>query len=361
MSKKKRNKSAASQPGTSSSMEEAIGLGRLPGLWIFVYYVPSLLQIYRIYKWFYRLFTGTGELQRLLKKGELTSFSNKEELPLGRDAVQFAHILTTMELSIIFSTQLLDVTETGRLLQADMEPSEVAEAVGRSKLMHTAERTRLAEWLEVTRWLSSDIHYANTVRRTMVHPESKRDLHDLTMVYQLHTGNEDKPDIPSKIWDKVGFQGEDPCTDFRGMGRLALEQLVYIGEVHTDRARSILSGSHHPIHWYSYAITGINLTGVVFRMLTEGSHPPLRPYIYAILAYRKQPKGTDRLWAIHEAYTDMFESFHEYWMAKKPPTVMHFSGVLEAYTRTVRTQLNAGQFHTLRIPPQTPYIDPHLR
>lgn len=54
----------------------------------------------------------------------------------------------------------------------------------------------------------------------------------------------------SKQWSDIGFQGTDPSTDFRGMGLLSLENLVFFATVYTDHARNILSHSLHPIHGY---------------------------------------------------------------------------------------------------------------
>ena len=31
-----------------------------------------------------------------------------------------------------------------------------------------------------------------------------------------------------KQWTEIGFQGNDPRTDFRGMGVLGLDQLLYV-------------------------------------------------------------------------------------------------------------------------------------
>lgn len=86
----------------------------------------------------------------------------------------------------------------------------------------------------------------------------------------------------SKQWQEIGFQGNNPATDFRGMGMLGLNCLLYpkrvIGMVHQissavchwtlylsldynyvdryfsdehrDRARSLLLHSKHPQYWY---------------------------------------------------------------------------------------------------------------
>lgn len=41
-------------------------------------------------------------------------------------------------------------------------------------------------------------------------------------------------------------QGENPATDFRGMGVLGLDQLIYLLRKHNKAAHSLLSLSHHP-------------------------------------------------------------------------------------------------------------------
>lgn len=52
----------------------------------------------------------------------------------------------------------------------------------------------------------------------------------------------------SKQWSEIGFQGEDPMTDFRGMGILGLDNLIYFATNHTKVARLILLHSNHPTH-----------------------------------------------------------------------------------------------------------------
>lgn len=59
------------------------------------------------------------------------------------------------------------------------------------------------------------------------------------------------PELPlkgmiGKHWTEIGFQGADPATDFRGMGLLSLENLVFFSTVFSEHARNILSHSLHP-------------------------------------------------------------------------------------------------------------------
>lgn len=64
------------------------------------------------------------------------------------------------------------------------------------------------------------------------------------------------PDLISKQWQDIGFQGDDPRTDFRGMGMLGLDQLVFFTTQYNSLARHVLSRSLHPTFGYSFAIVG---------------------------------------------------------------------------------------------------------
>merc|ERR1719516_651248 len=91
-----------------------------------------------------------------------------------------------------------------------------------------------------------------------------------------------QPDRPllkrvTKQWQDIGFQGEDPKTDFRGMGILGLHNLIYFAREYSSAAKHILSHSHHPKFGFSFAIVGINLTHLAYRLLMDYS---LRSHLY---------------------------------------------------------------------------------
>jgi hypothetical protein len=56
----------------------------------------------------------------------------------------------------------------------------------------------------------------------------------------------------SKQWGDIGFQGDDPKTDFRGMGLLGLDNLIYFSTKYTSTARRILLHSQHPTRGYAF-------------------------------------------------------------------------------------------------------------
>ena len=63
----------------------------------------------------------------------------------------------------------------------------------------------------------------------------------------------------SSQWSRLGFQGRDPATDFRGMGLLGLHNLLYYAQHYTAEVRSVLAQSRE----YPFASVGINLTSVL--------------------------------------------------------------------------------------------------
>ncbi|MCL4134523.1 UNVERIFIED_CONTAM: hypothetical protein GTU68_015900, partial [Idotea baltica] len=52
----------------------------------------------------------------------------------------------------------------------------------------------------------------------------------------------------SKQWQDIGFQGDDPSTDFRGMGLLGLENLLFFSETYPSTTEHVLLRSQHPIY-----------------------------------------------------------------------------------------------------------------
>ena len=59
-------------------------------------------------------------------------------------------------------------------------------------------------------------------------PSSSIQNHEVSL---LELWNQLQPGVPlqkrkTKEWQNIGFQGDDPKTDFRGMGMLGLENLL---------------------------------------------------------------------------------------------------------------------------------------
>ena len=74
----------------------------------------------------------------------------------------------------------------------------------------------------------------------------------------------------SSDWEQLGFQGENPATDFRAMGLLGLSNLIAFADVcGLDAGRLLQESRDGGLRWFSYAITGINLTADLVKLTRE--------------------------------------------------------------------------------------------
>ncbi|XP_072040378.1 ELMO domain-containing protein 2-like [Amphiura filiformis] len=134
----------------------------------------------------------------------------------------------------------------------------------------------------------------------------------------------------TKQWGDIGFQGDDPSTDFRGMGMLGLHNLVYFAEEHSTAARHVLSRSNHPKIGYSYAVVGINLTSMAYTFLSNGS---LKFHFY------NKVKGKPSVEHFHQVYSYLFFEFDKFWVAEKPRDVMDFSRIRDKFQEQLTVKL----------------------
>eukprot|EP00842_Homolaphlyctis_polyrhiza_P005666 jgi/Hompol1/60/HPOL_003976-RA len=148
-------------------------------------------------------------------------------------------------------------------------------------------------------------------------PQNERRLLELWSMLQ--------PDEPltgryTSQWQKIGFQGKDPSTDFRAMGLLALDDLHYLCKVYPSIASRILAASHHPASWFSFAIVGINITAYTLRLVRTR----LLQFTFFTHGIAKD--------TYHEVYCFVFDGFEKFWSSqKKVPNVMDFNELFKQY------------------------------
>ncbi|XP_045149477.1 ELMO domain-containing protein 2 isoform X2 [Echinops telfairi] len=134
----------------------------------------------------------------------------------------------------------------------------------------------------------------------------------------------------SKQWGDIGFQGDDPKTDFRGMGILGLINLVYFSENYTTAAHQILSRSNHPKLGYSYAIVGINLTEMAYSLLKSEA---LKFYLYNFVS------GIPTMEHFHQFYCYLVYEFDKFWFEEKPESIMYFNQYREKFHEKIKRLL----------------------
>lgn len=157
--------------------------------------------------------------------------------------------------------------------------------------------------------------------------------------YNMMPGIKRSTNFVSEEWGELGFQGKDPTTDFRGMGMLGLEQLVYFSEKRPETARRILTESHHPMRYFPYATVGINFTAFVLELLRETRMHTIvfktldRISLSDTSSFENGPSTDIAIVSkiidgIHDVYCDIFEMFIDTWIKANPKTgVMAFPAI----------------------------------
>eukprot|EP01103_Thecamoeba_quadrilineata_P006778 TRINITY_DN16502_c0_g1_i1.p1 TRINITY_DN16502_c0_g1~~TRINITY_DN16502_c0_g1_i1.p1 ORF type:complete len:300 (+),score=48.25 TRINITY_DN16502_c0_g1_i1:79-978(+) len=158
-------------------------------------------------------------------------------------------------------------------------------------------------------------------------------------------------------WQNLGFQGTDPASDFRGVGLFGLKNLIYFAENYPFKYRAMLQG-RPPMEGYPFAISGLNITMMLFELLGIGLKSKLkgeRSYYYSRrnmcrIIFHKQLEGStggyqshvseqsEAKSSIYFAYSELyclsFMSLDDEWYRSKA-TYMDFPRVLERVTKEV--------------------------
>uniref|UniRef100_A0A8C7D2G9 ELMO/CED-12 domain containing 1 n=1 Tax=Oncorhynchus kisutch TaxID=8019 RepID=A0A8C7D2G9_ONCKI len=147
----------------------------------------------------------------------------------------------------------------------------------------------------------------------------------------------------SKQRCEIGFQGNDPKTDFRGMGLLGLHNLLYFAEHDKATALQVLYDSLQPKHkWvptsydkaigspYSFVIVGINITDLAYSLLVSGA---LKTHLYNVAP--EMPS----LSHFQQTFCYLMQEFHRFWIENDLCDITEFNRVRSKLHRRVLRQL----------------------
>ena len=123
---------------------------------------------------------------------------------------------------------------------------------------------------------------------------------------------------------KLGFQGKDPLTDFRGSGLLGLKHLWHFS-LRDSRANQVFKVATDNKTWYFYAATGINISGKVIQFIEEND---CDKYFFENLSTIDMYSFTQTL------YNEFFWGFNKFWVEKKMTDIMQVNSMLEKFMET---------------------------
>ena len=112
---------------------------------------------------------------------------------------------------------------------------------------------------------------------------------------------------------KLGFQGKDPLTDFRGSGLLGLRHLWHFS-LYDTRSSYVFQVATNQRTWYFYAATGINISGKVIHFIEEKdcdryffeSHDKIDMYEFTQSLYNEFFCGFNNMW-VERGMTDFMQ------------------------------------------------------
>ncbi|KAL7079474.1 hypothetical protein ACQ4LE_000992 [Meloidogyne hapla] len=163
-------------------------------------------------------------------------------------------------------------------------------------------------------------------------PEHEKEL---LRLWALLKPNEPLISRLSNQWQDIGFQGDDPSTDFRGMGILGLDQLVFFAQYDVDNCRRVFSLSLHPVYGFPFAICGITITALCKELLFDDL---LKNHFYNVL--EQPPLKMDHF---HQVYCCVFRLFADYWEWEKPESVMQFNLVKRRFVKFIEEYLENSE------------------
>lgn len=283
----------------------------------YVYPSNIVLKIYKLIKFIIRKILNTTELVRVCRNDKW----REARLACRIDQVIFySDKLKDERIQLLKGTKEQINEAYNKILEKKRFPDDASHNSIEAKILLNC-LLRIKETYEICHVLES---------RAALSYDSNNPDHEtkLLKLWSLLNPEEELTSRKSEQWQTIGFQGLDPATDFRGMGILGLEQLLYFSTNYNDTARHILSCSHHTYSWYSFAITGINLTSLALDLLRK------RHIQFYLLSHESTVE------TFNEFYCYLFTSFNNFWFSQpQPVTVMNFNEVFKIFKKQIISEL----------------------
>ncbi|KAJ3414145.1 hypothetical protein HDV05_007007 [Chytridiales sp. JEL 0842] len=314
---------------------------------------PFLLFIYKLWKCLHHLFSGTSELFRICdaavaaergmnKKGIVSEITDTELKPVGSSVQASSGVRETppglvyrIDRSLLYSSKL--IMERKQLESKECPLNETINSILHRKSFNKLGGLNSPQSLIlrscVTTIASSYklMHDLNARAATKYDTSNKAHERKLLELWELAMPNEKLEKRLSDQWTKIGFQGQDPATDFRGMGVLGLDDLHYYAKNHSDSYQRVLKSSKIESSWFSMAIVGINITSFIISLVRTRQ---LQNFFYTY--------GTTKE-VYEEFYCYVFDAFEKEWTSHSTPlTVMDFGRVFENFQGKIERLLLEG-------------------
>lgn len=163
----------------------------------------------------------------------------------------------------------------------------------------------------------------------MKYSESNPAHWDMLVAIYKYLINEktNKTEVPriGKHWETIGFQGDDPATDLRGVGIFGLCQLLFLvsNGLSTQMVTKLVELSRDNVQNFPLAVVGLTWTQIIVERLKKGKLNNL-----AI-------KENSFISVVNGVYRGCFIVFHTLWRAQRC-TIADFCKISDEIKRMVK-------------------------
>ncbi|KDE08061.1 hypothetical protein MVLG_01761 [Microbotryum lychnidis-dioicae p1A1 Lamole] len=168
---------------------------------------------------------------------------------------------------------------------------------------------------------------------------------DLRELWSLLRPNRELQGLSGKWWVDLGFQGNNPATDFRDLGILALDSLLFFARTYGHRAVQVVEESvEGGENWYPMALGVMHMTAFALDLaksrdlqlilLRSYQAPPDEPF-------SRSDQESATLGPFLAIASDLYLLFHLHWL-RGGYTVMQFEQVSKEFQYALRPWIRRG-------------------
>ncbi|KAK1426979.1 hypothetical protein QVD17_15661 [Tagetes erecta] len=143
------------------------------------------------------------------------------------------------------------------------------------------------------------------------------------------------PGLKSEDWKDMGWQGNDPSTDFRGGGFISLENLIFFARTYPEAFQNLLNKKEgNRAEWeYPFAVAGINISFMLVQMLDIQSGLPTSLSGVRFLEFLSHDES-----AFDELFCVAFKLMDIHWLARRA-SYMEFNEVIKSTRMQLEKEL----------------------
>jgi hypothetical protein len=189
------------------------------------------------------------------------------------EEVSFENLLEMKQKHILVSPKdVITLSKVPNSYKGEGYEEMVLETRNRKEIRFGArERSEMIEVIggNISRWNKNKVQLITTLKKFWKLKLEKYDKENIDHEFMLmdlwNSASSDKK-LENRIsdqWERIGFQGKDPSTDFRGMGLLGLKNCTYFAKRYTSFIKSVIADGRD----YPFCVAGINITGFLVELL----------------------------------------------------------------------------------------------